>query len=58
MTKEQAEQQINEIQQQIRQRMDQLAQADPTCGRLLGRLDVLKEIVNEKPAEPAEEKKT
>jgi len=38
-----AAEQIKQIEQQIRQRIDQLAAADAVCNRLLGRLDVLKE---------------
>lgn len=37
---------ITELQQAIRQRMDALAGADPTCNRLMGRIDVLQEQAN------------
>tara|TARA_R110000824_G_scaffold203720_1_gene388333 strand:+ start:256 stop:408 length:153 start_codon:yes stop_codon:yes gene_type:complete len=34
---------IEEIEAQIRQRMDVLAGQDPICNRLMGRLDIIRE---------------
>lgn len=37
---------IEEIEAQIRQRMDVLAGQDPICNRLMGRLDIIREQEN------------
>ena len=41
------EDEIKRFQQQIRQRMELLAQQDPVCNRLGGRIEVLRQVMQE-----------
>ena len=45
---------IEEIEAQIRQRMDVLAGQDPICNRLMGRLDIIREQEKSGKAGPSE----
>ena len=37
--------QVKQLEQQIRQRADQLVAQDPLCNRFVGRLDVLRQLI-------------
>ena len=47
---------IEELEKAIQERMNQLANQDPTCNRLMGRLDVLREQEPVKPDLKVEKK--
>lgn len=44
------QQQINELERLIHQRMNHLASQDPQCQRFMGRLELLKELAAPGPA--------
>lgn len=46
------EEQISQLETQVRQRMDQLASNDPLCNRIYGRIEVLREMTQKE--EPVE----